>query len=132
MTKREKFYYLASPYSHAEPRIRHERYLAVLDCKAWFLKQKIWVYSPIVHCHETARLHSLPTDVNFWKEYNHAMIDRLTGVLVLCIKGSGDSRGVRDEMEYAWKTGKTVETVTPNDAGGYERSVVPANKGGLR
>lgn len=93
--------YLASPYSHKDPAVMEERYLAAMDCTAWLLKQKLWVYSPIVHCHEIAKQHSLPTDFEFWKEYNKHMLGLASLLYVLAIPGWTKSIGVAGEMARA-------------------------------
>ncbi len=108
------FYYLASPYSARSKRLMHERYLQALDCKAWLLVKGIWVYSPIVHCHETARLHDMPTDAAFWQDYNHVMIDASVGLLVVNVNGVADSKGVQEELEYSRLQRKPIGYVNPS------------------
>jgi len=68
------YIYLASPYSHPSHEIMHERYEQAAAVTAHFLRNHRYVYSPIVHCHELARRHDLPRNINFWKDYNVAML----------------------------------------------------------
>lgn len=114
--------YLASPYSHPDPAVKQSRYEEVRYATAWYLKNRIWVYSPIVHCHELARAHGMPTDAGFWKELNHVWIDRLDSVVVLMLDGWRGSVGVADEIDYASETGKSLEYADPTDLGNLRKS----------
>lgn len=93
--------YLASTYSHKDPAIMEERYLAAMDCAAFLLKKEEWVYSPIVHCHELAKRHELPKDFEFWMHYNRHMVVRADVLYVLCAEGWEKSIGVYEEMKLA-------------------------------
>ena len=101
--------YLASPYSaiasdltpDQKAAIREARYQQALKASHWLIANTWWVYSPIVHCHEIAKLNGLPTDAKFWKEFNEAMIDSFQSVIVLCEEGWSISKGVTMEIEYA-------------------------------
>jgi hypothetical protein len=81
--------YLASPYSAASEELMEERYASALDAVAQLLRQRRWVYSPIVHCHELARRCGLPRDFAFWRDYNFAMLDRADAFCVLQLPGWG-------------------------------------------
>ena len=93
--------YLASPYSHPDKSVMERRYHEAKTALSILLSRKVWVYSPIVHCHQMAVDHSLPTDAEFWKEYNYTMIDASEGVWVLCIDGWRQSLGILDELKHA-------------------------------
>jgi hypothetical protein len=95
------FIYLASPYSHPNPQVMHARYLAVAAECAKLLKAQDWTYSPIVHCHELARMHGLPTDFEYWKRYNRAMLSSASAFYILTIPGWEQSRGVTAERAMA-------------------------------
>jgi hypothetical protein len=95
------YHYLASPYSHPNADTRERRLDAAMDATAFLLKQKLWTYSPIVHCHQLAVLHNLPTSYDFWKPYNIAMLNSAHTLLVLTIEGWDTSAGVADEIDYA-------------------------------
>src|SRR6516225_6948685 len=68
------FAYLASPYSHPLTEVVNKRYDAALHATAYLLKHHVWVYSPIVHCHELAFTFDLPLNFDFWTDYNFAML----------------------------------------------------------
>lgn len=94
--------YLASPYSHPDPRIMHARYLAAEAACVDLLRRREWVYSPIVHCHQMALNHELPTDAGYWRDYNQAMLDKSDQLVVLCLDGWRASVGVIGEMQM-WR-----------------------------
>lgn len=93
--------YLASPYSNKDPHIVRDRFLLVEQCTALLIQQGIFVWSPIVHCHEMAAKYKLPTDAAFWKSYNFDFIRRADAVYILRIPGWDESVGVKMEMDLA-------------------------------
>jgi hypothetical protein len=100
--------YLCSPYSHPDPFVREDRYLRTMQAVVHLMKQKEVVFSPIVHCHEIAKIADLPKDVDFWWEYNKGMIDVCTKVFYLRIEGWTQSKGLIREIDYAYEIGKKV------------------------
>lgn len=92
--------YLASPYTHPDPFVREQRYLEAAKMCAEYLKQRRWVYSPIVHCHELAKIIELPKDASYWEAYNYHMLSRSTELHVLMIEGWGESKGVAAEINF--------------------------------
>lgn len=111
--------YLASPYTHPDRKIELARYRAAEAATAWLLQQRIWVYSPIVHCHALAVQFHLPTDAEFWGEYNKVMLSKADGILILALDGWEDSRGVTAECEIASKLRMSMHFMKP-DNGGYK------------
>ena len=95
------YIYLASPYSSPEPFVQEERYLKACRATHYLLAQKIWVFSPIVHCHELAKMVDLPKDATFWKDYNFAMLAGASKLIILRIEGWEASAGVRAERAEA-------------------------------
>lgn len=93
--------YLASPYSALTKEGREENYQRVLRFTGKLLAKRNKVWSPIVHCHIITQLYDLPTDFEFWKEYNHDFIRRADEVWVACIEGWKESKGVKDEIDFA-------------------------------
>jgi hypothetical protein len=118
------YFYLGSPYSHAAAAIRHSRYESAADCTAWLLKGGVWVYSPIVHCHEIAVKHGLPTDAAFWSAYNHALVRTSVGLLVLAIDGWKESRGLAMEIAWADELKLPIRALNPKGDGDYEQSIM--------
>lgn len=101
--------YLASPYTDPDPFVRERRYIHAME-KVWSLLQrnKI-VYSPVVHCHELAKIAALPKDAAFWTRYNFAMLALATKLAVLRIDGWRESPGVAAEIEEANRLNLPVE-----------------------
>lgn len=106
------FIYLASPYSDKSRTVRHGRYLQVAETTAELLRQGLHVYSPIVHCHELAERHNLPKDFAFWEKYNFAMLEQASALHILELEGWEQSKGVRGEIQFAVKTGITIQRLT--------------------
>lgn len=93
--------YLASPYSHSDPLVRKTRYLLAMQCCAALINGgREFVWSPIVHCHEMAEAYSLPTDAEFWKEYNFDFMRRADKMYILRIPGWDESKGIKMEIEF--------------------------------
>lgn len=96
------FIYIASPYSHADPEVRERRYQQVMYYTAALLGTRRWCYSPIVHCHELANTHNIPTDAQYWMNYNFAMLSSAKELHVYCLDGWQDSVGVAAETAF-WR-----------------------------
>jgi len=117
------FYYLASPYTHESLEVMEGRYAAALHCLQWLIKRRIWVYSPIVHCHHVAINYVMPKDNDFWKEYNREMLDEASGLIILKIDGTAISVGVQDEIKYFEKSAKRVNIIVPVSENEYMMEV---------
>lgn len=107
------FWYLASPYSHPTASVREARYRLAEAATAWCLRQMIWIYSPIVHCHEMAFRYSFPTDAKYWEDYNYTMLEAAQGLIVLLIDGWKDSKGIAGEVGFALANAKVVRELEP-------------------
>jgi len=105
------YVYIASPYSHPEALIREERYLRASFYLMQKLKRREWAYSPIVHCHELAKIWGMPGDAKFWEEYDFAMIRGARAIEVLRLDGWQESVGVKAEIEYATSIGVPITYV---------------------
>lgn len=94
------FYYLASPYTHPMAAIREFRYYQAIRAVAYLCARGHTTISPIVQCHEMAKLHILPTDFKFWKSWNERLIRASAGMIILKLDGWADSAGIADEIEF--------------------------------
>lgn len=103
--------YLASPYTHPDPWVMEERYLRAMRVLTQLLAAGKWTYSPIVHCHELAKIGALPKDAKFWEAYDFAMIAKCDKLLILRIDGWETSRGVAGEKAEAERLGIPVEYI---------------------
>lgn len=93
--------YLASPYSHPDPFIREQRYLAVMKVLGDMLANRQWAYSPIVHCHELKKVRDLPPGHEFWLEYDFHILNRCGVLVVVPLEGWMESKGVAAEIAEA-------------------------------
>ena len=103
--------YIASPYSHPDKWVQHERYLAVMKFVARCMNEGEFVYSPILHCHELARNFNLPGDHLYWQKMNRAMQGHAAKTIVLRLTGWDVSKGVQDEITYAKLIEQPIEYV---------------------
>lgn len=111
------FIYLASPFTDEMEYVMAHRYGAV---KYHLVKLQTahpdkWIYSPIVHYYGIANFYNLPKDHLFWKNINHKAIDKCDELWVLMLPGWDISKGVADEMQYAWEQGKRVRFIPINN-----------------
>ena len=93
--------YLASPYTHSDPFVREERYLRASKALTFLLSRHEWAYSPIVHCHELAKIGGLPPDAGFWQDYDFYMLGKCDKFYILRIEGWEQSKGVAAEKAEA-------------------------------
>ena len=105
--------YLASPYSHPSDIVRDLRFRAVELALADTLQNRIWTYSPIVHCHSLALRYGLPRHFGYWREYNEAMLEPAACLVVLQLPGCADSIGVASETAFAHKNNISVMDKEP-------------------
>ena len=107
------YIYLAPPYSHSDPFVREARYLWAMKELGDLLKQGFCVYSPIVHCHELAKIDSLPKEAAFWESYNFRMLAKTDVLWVLMLPGWKESLGVTAEITEALRLLIPVMQVEP-------------------
>ena len=105
--------YLASPYSHPDKAIQHMRYLAVRDTVARLMRCGTLVFSPIVHCHDMAENCGLPGDIDFWRDYDFAMIEALPRFAILELPGWVLSEGIEEERTFALSLGRKIGSSVP-------------------
>lgn len=101
--------YLASPYSDDDPDVRQQRFVEVCRAAANLMSAGYVVFSPIAHGHSIVEAGDLAgTHHRFWMEQCLPMVDRCDEVMVLKLDGWEDSRGVREEVNYANQRGVPV------------------------
>lgn len=96
-----RIYYLASPYTHSEPLVREMRYLKIMQATSIFFNKNVFVFSPILYSHEMTKLYSMPSDADFWWNFNKAALDKCGHLIVYKMNGWDQSKGVAIEIEYA-------------------------------
>jgi len=93
--------YLASPYSHFDPKVREARFELACEACAWLTRKGFLVYSPICHWHPIAVRHQLPTDFGFWSDTDQVMIGVCSHYMILRIDGWKTSLGIKAELQIA-------------------------------
>lgn len=97
--------YLASPYNHPSPAVRHRRFVDACVAAGRLLKVGINVYSPIAHTHPIAELVELGKGWKFYCEFDLAVLSRCNLMFILQIEGWIDSVGMNAEASYARDNG---------------------------
>lgn len=93
--------YLASPYSNPSRAVVEDRYQTTMAFCAEFMRRGHVLFSPILHCHELTKAHSLPSDAAYWQSYNYSILRRCESLWVLTLDGWETSVGVSDEISKA-------------------------------
>lgn len=106
--------YLASPFTHSDKQVEFIRYKQTCQYLADMFRKGLFAFSPIAHCYYMAREFELPSDYEYWKSFNMAMLARCDKLYVLMLDGWRESRGVRDEMDNAYEMDFDVVFVEPN------------------
>lgn len=109
--------YLASPYSSDRSDIIERRVRNVQTATAKLIQQGNLIFSPIVHSHpicDQVTFSPLNTAeaMSGWTQYDHDFIDHCDEVWVLMIDGYDTSRGVSDEIAYAYANNIPVRFVS--------------------
>ncbi len=105
--------YLASPYSHAEERVRVRRYLYTREFVYRQLAKGVPLVSPIVYCHQFARDFDAPTDAVSWLPLNVALLEVSSALWVLRLDGWDESTGVQMEIYAAERHGIPITYKEP-------------------
>lgn len=105
--------YLASPYSHPDPLVREQRFIAAMEQTHRLMGEGHMVFSPIVHSHPIAVHCGSPTDFNFWGEWNRVMLSAARAFWILQLPGWTESIGVQAETELARRLNKPVSLIMP-------------------
>lgn len=113
--------YLATPYSHPDPQVRHERFFAAVTEAAERTARGVLCYSPIAHSHHIAQLLSViphdleadPGSFDAWRNHSLDMLRRCDSMEVVMMDGWRESIGIAGEIQYAEANGIIVEYAEP-------------------
>jgi hypothetical protein len=94
------FTYIASPYSKSNAEIREKRYKAVCAVCNYYIRRGETVYSPIAHWHPIAKAFGLPLDMDFWRRHDLTMLQFAERMIIACIDGWQESKGIEEEVEF--------------------------------
>ena len=103
--------YLASPYSHPDPAVEHNRCDMACRAAAHFINRGYPVISPIAHSHVLHVTYGCGGDWATWAEIDRTLIAASDEVWVLTIDGWADSAGIEREVEFAEGMGIPVKCV---------------------
>ena len=115
--------YLAVPYSHPSPLVRHNRFEAVNRFAATLMQQGEGVFSPISHSHPIEDHFTETKSWDFWQKQDLPILKVCKAVLVLCLDGWEQSVGVAGEVSEAEKLGIPVYYINTKEAFGGNFSV---------
>jgi len=107
--------YLATPYSHPDASVRHNRFLEVNKAAAEMMRRGLLVFSPISHTHPIAEAGDLPKGWDFWEQYDRTFIEWADELHVLMLDGWYESTGVTAEIKIANKMRKPIFYIQTNE-----------------
>lgn len=107
--------YLASPFSHQNPIVRHQRYVAVCKAAGRYMRAGEIIFSPIAHSFaiEEHFDDGKIEDGTFWLKQDFPILARCTKLVVLTLDGWEQSKGIAAEIEFAATHGIPMEFRTP-------------------
>ena len=105
--------YLASPYSHQNPIVRHQRYVDVCKAAARYMKAGEVIFCPIAHSCSIEQQFDSMEGFDFWMRQDLPVLARCAKLVVLMLEGWEQSRGVIAEMEFAATHGIPIEFRDP-------------------
>jgi hypothetical protein len=105
--------YLASPYSHPDPRVMQHRYELARDYAAAQKSRGILIFSPIAYGHQFTMSGKIAGDHVTWLAFNMHMLKHSIEMHVLDIDGVADSKGVDIELRYSAHLGLPIKMVKP-------------------
>ena len=93
--------YVASPYTHTDPKVVQSRYEQVSRLTARLVADGEAPVSPITYGHHLLDFYDMPTDWGFWMDFCIALLSKCDRVVVAMIPGWEESKGVQAELRYA-------------------------------
>lgn len=94
-------WYVATPYTHADPSVRERRCALAQRATATLMEEGVHAYSPIAVGHPVS-FYMRPETVNdhgFWMRHCYDLLDRCNGLLVITMQGWSLSKGVAMEID---------------------------------
>jgi hypothetical protein len=106
--------YLAVPYTHKNPKIIEKRFIIVNKIAAILMNEGYHIFSPISHSHPIALAGKLPTQWEYWGQYDRAFLKCSKNLIVLKLDGWKKSTGVQAEIKIAKEYGIPIKYITEN------------------
>lgn len=114
---KSKLWYMASPYSGFHLGIE-AAFICACEVAADLLLRGVTVYSPIAHTHPIA-IHGAidPLSHEIWMPFDEVMMRVCDGLIIVCLKGWEQSKGVEMELQSFMQMGKPIFYLEgfPND-----------------
>jgi hypothetical protein len=101
--------YLASPYNHPDPAVRHDRFVRVAKAAAKLIANGEVVYCAITHTHPIEKYGNLPVGWSYWQALDEFYLDLANKLVIVKIDGYDRSEGIKAETARALALGKPVE-----------------------
>jgi hypothetical protein len=110
-----KLAYLASPYSHADPEVMRERYVAVCRKAAELMLAGKVIFCPIAHSHPIAERmpEGCAVDHDLWVKQDAPYLEMCDELIVLMLPGWAQSRGIAHEVKIAQFRGIPIRYIEP-------------------
>jgi len=93
--------YLASPYTHPEPKVRQQRFEAVCRAAARLMCDGVYLFSPVAHTHPMVVMGSLPHHFEYWREFDLRFLMMCSSIAVLKLPDWSMSKGIMHELRIA-------------------------------
>lgn len=119
----EGYIYLASPYSHDDPAIKEQRFDVVCRLTGALMNLGMLIYSPIAHSHSVNTRCGFNGTWEFYERSDRAMIGGSRKLIVACIDGWRESKGVKAEIEIARDLGMPLEYLVVAEDGSMRLSI---------
>ncbi len=105
----DELIYLATPYSHHDPDVQQQRFVAACQVAGDLMNRGRLVFSPIAQSHPVACECGLPGTWEFWERYDRAILRACDRLVVVKMPGWEQSRGIAAEIRIMRELGKPVE-----------------------
>lgn len=102
--------YVASPYYNPSSEVIQERMEKIYKFIGEYIKLGIHVITPLF-MHEVAVRHNLDGTYAFWDKYCLDLLKRCDKMIVLCLDGWKESRGVNAEIEFCEANNIPIEYI---------------------
>jgi hypothetical protein len=113
---KEKLWYIATPYSKYHMGLEMA-FIRACEISALFVKKGFKVFSPIAHTHPIAIHGNIdPLSHDIWIPFDETMMQLADGMVVCCLKGWDESKGVGIEIGRFEEMGKPIFYLSTTEA----------------
>jgi len=107
--------YLSTPYWHPDPQVRQKRFEIVSEIASYLIYfTKHALFSPISHGHAIFKdRDDLDPGIEYWEKYEKQIMPICSELIVVCIEGWKESRGVKREIDLAKELGIPIRFWEP-------------------